>query len=72
MKVDARKRDRCNIELLETIKDYLLANPSQRFCQALYNLKVVDKVDRFYEESQKTLERVRVNLEEDEWEEDFV
>lgn len=60
------KRINYNIEILETLKDYLLANPNVRFCQALYNLKIVDKQDRYYEESSKTLSRVRVNLEDDE------
>lgn len=60
------KRINYNIEILETLKDYLLANPNVRFCQALYNLKIVDKQDRFLEESGRTLSRVRLALEEDE------
>lgn len=60
------KRINYNIEVLELIKDYLLANPDVRFCQALYALGIVDKQDRFYEESAKTLSRLRVNLEDDE------
>ena len=65
------KRINYNIEILETIKDYLLANPNVRFCQALYNLKIVDKQDRFLEESGRTLSRVRLALEEDD-DEDFL
>lgn len=65
------KRINYNIEILETLKDYLLANPNIRFCQALYNLKIVDKQDRFYEESSKTLSRVKLSLEDDD-EEDFI
>ena len=64
------KRINYNIELLELVKDYLLANPDVRFCQALYALGIVDKQDRFYEESSKTLARLRANL-EDEDEEDL-
>ena len=65
------KRINYNIEILETLKDYLLANPNIRFCQALYNLKIVDKQDRFLEESGRTLSRVRLALEED-GDEDFL
>lgn len=65
------KRINYNIEILETLKDYLLANPNIRFCQALYNLKIVDKQDRFLEESGRTLLRVRLALEED-GDEDFL
>ena len=64
------KRINYNIEILETLKDYLLANPNVRFCQALYNLRVVDKQDRYNEESSKTLSRVRIAIEDDD--EDFL
>jgi hypothetical protein len=64
------KRINYNVELLETLKDYLLANPNVRFCQALYNLRIVDKKDRYNEESSRTLSRVRENLEYDD--EDFL
>lgn len=66
------KRINYNIEILETLKDYLLKNPNVRFCQALYNLKIVDKQDRFFEESGRTLSRVIVALEEDGDDEDFL
>lgn len=64
------KRINYNVELLETLKDYLLSNPKIRFCQALYNLGIIDGKDRFYEESGKTLSRVRNKMEDDE--EDFL
>lgn len=64
------KRINYNVELLETLKDYLLANPNVRFCQALYNLRIVDKQDRYSEESSRTLSRVRESLEEED--EDFL
>jgi hypothetical protein len=64
------KRENYNVQILEELREYLLRNPSIRFCQALYNLKIVDKQDRFYEESSKTLSRVRFTLEDDE--EEFI
>jgi len=64
------KRENYNVQILEDLREYLLKNPSIRFCQALYNLKIVDKEDRFYEESSKTLNRVRLVIEDDE--EDFI
>jgi hypothetical protein len=65
------KRENYNVQILEELREYLLRNPSIRFCQALYNLKIVDKQDRFYEESSKTLARVRFTLEDDD-DEDFL
>jgi hypothetical protein len=64
------KRENYNVQILEELREYLLKNPSIRFCQALYNLKIIDKEDRFYEESSKTLNRVRLVIEDDE--EDFI
>jgi hypothetical protein len=60
------KRENYNVQILEELREYLLKNPSIRFCQALYNLNIVAKEDRFYEESSKTLSRVRVVIEDDE------
>lgn len=63
-----------NERLLQLLKDYLEANPDIRFIQALWNLKIIDKepswnpgevnppIDRFYEESVRTLERVETEL----------
>jgi hypothetical protein len=42
-------------------------NPKIRFCQALYNLTIVDKEDRFYEDSSKTLTRLRKLIEKNEY-----
>lgn len=60
-----------NEKLLKILKDYLEANPDIRFIQALWNLGIIDRqvidasgfetsfiVDRFYEEPDKTLERI--------------
>jgi hypothetical protein len=67
-KVKPFRRENYNVQILEELKDYLLKNPSVRFCQALYNLKIVDKQDRFYEESSKTLARVRFVMEDEDGE----
>ncbi len=58
------KRINYNVEILETLRDYFLKNPNIRFCQALYNLKIVDKEDRFSEEPSRTLSRVRAMVED--------
>jgi hypothetical protein len=60
------KRINYNVEILETLKDFLLKNPNIRFCQALYILKIVDKEDRFSEEPSRTLSRVRAVVEDQE------
>jgi hypothetical protein len=57
-------RNNTSIEVLKLLEDYLLMYPQTRFCQALYNLDIIDKEDRFYEQSSITLARVRRNLDE--------
>jgi hypothetical protein len=57
-------RNNTSIEVLKLLEDYLLMYPQIRFCQALYNLDIIDKEDRFYEQSSITLARVRRNLDE--------
>lgn len=60
-----------NKKLLKVLADYLENNPDIRFIQALWALGIIDRevidtsgfetsfiVDRFYEEPDKTLERV--------------
>lgn len=60
-----------NKKLLKVLEDYLENNPDIRFIQALWALGIIDRevtdssgfetsfiVDRFYEESDKTLERI--------------
>lgn len=64
------KRINYNVEILERLREYLLANPNVRFCQALYNLRIVDKQDRYSEEPSRTLSRVRESLEDED--EDFL
>lgn len=57
-------KNNTSIEILKLVEDYLLMYPQIRFCQALYNLGIVDEKDRFYEQSSITLARVRKNLDE--------
>lgn len=60
-----------NEKLLKVLADYLENNPDIRFIQALWALDIIDRevadssgfetsfiVDRFYEEPDKTLERI--------------
>ena len=58
-----------NLKILDIISNYIKTNPDQRFCQVLCNLglpfiSIVTKdgttqhVDKFFEESDKTLEIV--------------
>ena len=59
-----------NLKILDIVANYIKANPDQRFCQVLCNLGLpyisttvvngsVQHVDKFYEESDKTLEGVK-------------
>ena len=59
-----------NLKILDIVANYIKANPDQRFCQVLCNLGLpyigttmvngsVQHVDKFYEESDKTLEDVK-------------
>lgn len=59
-----------NKKILEILEEYLVSNPEIRFIQALWNLKIIDRepiwnpgevnppIDRFYEEPDKTLDRI--------------
>ena len=61
-------RKEANQKLLEILKETLENNPELRFIQALWALNLIDVhsmgniagdiVDRFYEESSTTLERI--------------
>ena len=57
------KRQKCNLEILEQVKQFVQEYPSQRFIQALWNLAIVDREDRYNEEPQVTLEKVKSALE---------
>jgi hypothetical protein len=61
-----KDRDKYNVQIIEEIREYLFKYPSIRFIQALYNMGIIDKQDRFYEESNKTLSRVRIKKEDEE------
>lgn len=52
------KRQEYNQIIFNELRNYLSEHSDIRFIQALYNLNIVDNEDRFYEESQITLERM--------------
>jgi len=60
-------KNNITIEILKLLEYYILTNPQIRFCQALYNLGIINNEDRFYEESNRTLTRLRKNIEKDEY-----
>ena len=49
-----------NLLIAFELLDYLIENPDLRFIQALWALGIVDGNDRFYEFSEKTLEKVKL------------
>ena len=57
------QRQTTNIEIAKLLLDYLERNPHERFIQALWNLNIVDKSDRFSEESVITLSKIKRQLE---------
>ncbi len=57
------KRQKCNLEILEQVKQFVQEYPSQRFIQALWNLAIVDREDRYNEEPKITLKKVKSALE---------
>lgn len=52
-------RQRYNLEILEELKNFLKQHPDIRFIQSLWALNIVDKEDRFYEEPELTLAKVK-------------
>lgn len=48
-----------NLEILEEVKKFLEKQSDMRFIQALWALNIVDKEDRFYEEPEITLAKVK-------------
>lgn len=52
-------RQKYNLEILEEVKKFLEKQPDMRFIQALWALNIVDKEDRFYEEPEITLAKVK-------------
>ena len=57
------ERQKYNLEILEQLKQFLEKEPDMRFIQALWNLAIVDREDRYNEEPQVTLEKVKAALE---------
>ena len=61
------ERQRYNFYIINELMNYLIAHPDIRFIQALWNTNIIDRIensnnvirDRFFEESDKTLERMR-------------
>ena len=57
-----RSRLECNRVIMEILNTVILKYPDWRFQQLLMNVGVVDGVDRFYEEPDMTLSRIRTTL----------
>lgn len=60
------KRLKFNKKLLRLISKYIKENPQFRFIQALHSLTICGQIDRFYEESELTYDRVVKILEQQE------
>lgn len=48
-----------NQQIINYLLKFITNNPEMRFIQVLWALGVVDNSDRFYEESNTTLEKVK-------------
>ena len=57
-----RRRVKANKEIIKCLEDVMKVYPDWRFQQLLMNVGVVDGVDRFYEEPDMTLSRMRTTL----------
>lgn len=57
-----KRRKKANNELLKILKEVVEAEPQLRFYQLLVAVGIVDGVDRFYEEPDMTLARVKERL----------
>lgn len=55
-----------NTEILQIVAQYIKENPKQRFIQALWNLDIINKMDRYNEEPMITLKRIKHRLEQTE------
>jgi len=58
------QRLQANTEIIEIIAKYIKENPNQRFIQALWNLDIVNKMDRYNEEPMITIKRIKHRLEQ--------
>lgn len=59
-----RQRIQANKEILNIIQEYINKNTKQRFIQVLWNLDIINNQDRFNEEPQVTLKRIKTRLEQ--------
>lgn len=63
-------RQKYNLEILNKLEEFLKKHPDFRFIQALWALNIIDRdeknliIDRFYEEPDKTLDKVKKSLKE--------
>jgi len=57
-------RKKYNFTILKKLEEFLKGHPDFRFIQALWALNIVDREDRFYEEPDKTLDKVKKSLKE--------
>ena len=51
--------DNINQQIINYLLKFITNNPEMRFIQVLWALGIVDNSDRFYEESNTTLEKVK-------------
>ena len=53
-----------SLKILEAVSDFIIDNPDQRFCQALYNLDILyDEVERSYNRDwEETTEAIPVDV----------
>lgn len=62
MKEITKRRVKANKAIMKLLQDVMDVYPDWRFQQLLMNVGVVDGVDRFYEEPDTTLARLRENV----------
>lgn len=61
-------RQEYNLQILKILEEYLKQHPDFRFIQVLWALNIIDRdennliIDRFYEEPNITLEKIKENL----------
>ena len=64
------ERKKYNLAILNKLEEFLKEHPDFRFIQALWALDIIDRdennliIDRFYEEPNKTLDKVKKSLKE--------
>lgn len=48
-----------NLKIHEIVGDYLIDHPELRYIQALWALGIISREDRFYEEPNETLDKIK-------------